>query len=104
MTVRRLLFVVGPAGIGKTTLVCRTLKSLEPDQFSNAGESPHAIGIVYLGETVLRPLTFPQPFPRYVQASSTRSSPEATNAVPWSRLAAGPRWIVNFRPFPLARC
>ncbi len=60
----RLMTVVGRAGIGKTALVCRLLKSLEGarlpsnDENQDGGKALHVDGIVYLSERGSRKINF----------------------------------------------
>ncbi len=51
---QRLITVVGRAGMGKTAMVCRLLKSLESDQLPDNGGQLSVDGIVYLSETTRR--------------------------------------------------
>ena len=45
---RRVIWVVGRGGIGKTALVCRLLNAMEKGQLPDGGTSPSIDGIVYL--------------------------------------------------------
>ncbi len=56
---QRLMTVVGRAGMGKTAMVCRLLKSLEGGQLPDDGGSLSVDGIVYLSETGTRRVTLP---------------------------------------------
>ncbi|MBI3801520.1 MAG: tetratricopeptide repeat protein [Deltaproteobacteria bacterium] len=56
---KRLLTIVGRAGIGKTALVCRVLKSLEGGQLPDDGGPLSVDGIVYLSAIGSRRVTFP---------------------------------------------
>jgi hypothetical protein len=53
----RLMTVVGRAGIGKTAMVCRLLKSLESGRIPDDGGSLKVDGIVYLSATGSRRVT-----------------------------------------------
>ena len=54
-----LMTIVGRAGIGKTAMVCRLLKSLEGGQLPDNGKEMHIDGIVYLSMTGTRQVTVP---------------------------------------------
>jgi len=54
-----LMTIVGRAGIGKTAMVCRLLKSLEGGQLPDNGKEMHIDGIVYLSMTGSRQVTVP---------------------------------------------
>ena len=54
-----LMTIVGRAGIGKTAMVCRLLKSLEGGQLPENGKEMHIDGIVYLSMTGTRQVTVP---------------------------------------------
>jgi tetratricopeptide (TPR) repeat protein len=54
-----LMTVVGRAGMGKTAMVCRLLKSLENGQLPDEGGALGIDGIVYLSETGSRKVTVP---------------------------------------------
>ena len=54
-----LMTIVGRAGIGKTAMVCRLLKSLEGGQLPDNGKEMHIDGIVYLSMTGTRKVTVP---------------------------------------------
>jgi tetratricopeptide (TPR) repeat protein len=56
---RRLMTIVGRAGIGKTAMVCRLLKSLEGGRLPDNGEEMSIDGIIYLSETGTRKVTVP---------------------------------------------
>ncbi len=56
---QRLITVVGRAGMGKTAVVCRLLKSLESGQLPDDGGYLSVDGIVYLSETGTRRVTVP---------------------------------------------
>jgi hypothetical protein len=56
---KRLLTVVGRAGIGKTAMVCRVLKSLEGAQLPDDDGPLSVDGIVYLSATGSRRVTVP---------------------------------------------
>lgn len=66
--VERLITIVGRAGVGKTAMVCRLLKSLQSGQMPENGEHAKAgkklavDGIVYLSERGSRKVTFPDIF------------------------------------------
>jgi tetratricopeptide (TPR) repeat protein len=55
----RLMTVVGRAGIGKTAMVCRLLKSLEGGRLPDDGAPLNVDGIVYLSATGSRRVNFP---------------------------------------------
>ena len=63
--VERLITIVGRAGVGKTAMVCRLLKSLqggrlpENGETSNGGKKLEVDGIVYLSERGSRKVNFP---------------------------------------------
>ncbi len=57
---RCLLAVVGRAGIGKTALVCRVLKSLEGGQLPDANGALRVGGIVYLNGVVAQDVSVPK--------------------------------------------
>ena len=65
---QRLMTVVGRAGVGKTALVCRLLKSLEAGRLPegvgqpNSGEKLSVDGIVYLSERASQKVNFPDVF------------------------------------------
>jgi tetratricopeptide (TPR) repeat protein len=54
-----LMTIVGRAGIGKTAMVCRLLKSLEGGRLPDNGEEMSIDGIIYLSETGTRKVTVP---------------------------------------------
>ena len=54
-----LMTIVGRAGIGKTAMVCRLLKSLEGGQLPDNGKELYIDGIVYLSMTGSRQVTVP---------------------------------------------
>jgi len=54
-----LMIIVGRAGIGKTAMVCRLLKSLEGGRLPDDGEELSIDGIVYLSMTGTRQVTVP---------------------------------------------
>ena len=56
---KRLLTVVGRAGIGKTAMVCRVLKAVEGGHLPDEGGPLSVDGIVYLSATGSRRVTFP---------------------------------------------
>jgi len=56
---QRLMTIVGRAGIGKTAMVCRLLKSLEGGLLPDNGEEMSIDGIIYLSETGTRKVTVP---------------------------------------------
>jgi tetratricopeptide (TPR) repeat protein len=56
---QRLMTIVGRAGIGKTAMVCRLLKSLEGGRLPDNGEEMSIDGIIYLSETGTRKVTVP---------------------------------------------
>jgi hypothetical protein len=56
---QRLMTIVGRAGIGKTAMVCRLLKSLEGGRLPDNGEEMNIDGIIYLSETGTRKVTVP---------------------------------------------
>ncbi len=68
---KRLLTVVGRAGIGKTALVCRVLKALESGRLPDDGGPLFVDGIVYLSATGSRRVTFPD-----LYADLTELTPE----------------------------
>ena len=68
----RLMTVVGRAGIGKTAMVCRLLKSLESGRLPDEGGPLSVDGIVYLSATGSRRVTFP-----HLDADLCRLLPEA---------------------------
>jgi len=56
---QRLMTVVGRAGIGKTAMVCRLLRSLEKGKLPDDGGELSVDGIVYLSEKGLRKINVP---------------------------------------------
>lgn len=54
----RMMIVMGRAGIGKTAMVCRLLKSLEMGRLPNDGEPLQVDGIVYLSAAGSRRVNF----------------------------------------------
>jgi len=56
---KRIMTVVGRAGIGKTAMVCRVLKGVESGHLPDNGEHLHADGIVYLSHSGSRHVNFP---------------------------------------------
>ena len=54
-----MMIIVGRAGIGKTAMVCRLLKSLEGGLLPDNGKEMHIDGIVYLSMTGTRQVTVP---------------------------------------------
>jgi hypothetical protein len=59
---QRLITVVGRAGVGKTAMVCRLLKTLERGQLPDDGGALPVNGIVYLSTTGSRRVTMPNIF------------------------------------------
>jgi len=70
---KRLMTVVGRAGIGKTAMVCRVLKSLEGGQLPDGDGPLHVDGIVYLSASGSRRVTVPN-----LYADLTKLLPDAT--------------------------
>jgi tetratricopeptide (TPR) repeat protein len=70
---KRLMTVVGRAGIGKTAMVCRVLKSLEGGRLPDGGGPLQVDGIVYLSASGSRRVTVPN-----LYADLTRLLPDAT--------------------------
>ncbi len=56
---QRLMTIVGRAGMGKTAMVCRLLKSLESGQLPDNGGELSVDGIIYLSETGTRKVNSP---------------------------------------------
>lgn len=54
----RLAWVVGRGGVGKTTLICRLLKSLERGKVPGSSKGFQVVGIVYLSAVGTRRATF----------------------------------------------
>src|SRR4029450_2810859 len=65
--------VVGRAGIGKTAMVCRVLKSLEGGQLPDVGGPLQVDGIVYLSASGSRRVTVPN-----LYADLTKLLPDTT--------------------------
>jgi tetratricopeptide (TPR) repeat protein len=70
---KRLMTVVGRAGIGKTAMVCRVLKSLEGGQLPDGGGPLQVDGIVYLSASGSRRVTVPN-----LYADLTKLLPDTT--------------------------
>ena len=71
---RRLMTVVGRAGIGKTAMVCRLLKGLESGHLPDDGGQLSVYGIVYLSTTGSRRVNVPN-----LYADLSRLLPEDTS-------------------------
>jgi tetratricopeptide (TPR) repeat protein len=69
---RRIIWVVGRGGAGKTALVCRLLKAMEAGQLPDGGSAPAIDGIVYLSAIGSRRIGLP-----HMYADLCRLLPEA---------------------------
>jgi tetratricopeptide (TPR) repeat protein len=59
---RRLIWLVGRGGVGKTVLVCRLLRALEGGQLPDGGGLLEVDGIIYLSGTATRRVNLPNLF------------------------------------------
>lgn len=99
----RLMTVVGRAGIGKTAMVCRLLKSLEGGNLPDDGGALSVDGIVYLGESGAHKVNFPHLFADLCRLLPDDSAKELSAVYKEAQTSTGDKMRELLSAFPEGR-
>lgn len=100
---KRMMIVVGRAGIGKTAMVCRALKSLEGGQLPDNGGHLPIDGIVYLSANGLRRVTVPNLYADLMQLLPDKIAAELDTVYKDPRVTTEAQMRALLAAFPRGR-
>jgi tetratricopeptide (TPR) repeat protein len=97
---QRMMMVVGCAGIGKTTMVCRMLNTLKNGKLPDDGGPLPVNGIVCLGENSIRKVNFPNLFADLCRLLPNKTAKQLNGIYKDPQISTSDKMLVLLSAFP----